>query len=95
MTDIPVKNIYYMLAYAIGSLDRAEYRKIEGEVFHDAYDLLAAIIVKGVSKQLKQGLHKEYVGKTEDMQTVRGRLVMHDIMRHEMAHRRMLTCDHD
>ena len=39
---IPIKNVFYMLAYAFRALDRKAYRPLESEDFANAEDLLAA-----------------------------------------------------
>ena len=58
-----IKNIYYMLAYAFRILRQKNYDEIAAEEFDDIQDLFAVILAKGVSQQLKQGLHKEYITK--------------------------------
>ena len=58
-----IKNIYYMLAYAFKVLRQKNYEEIEAEEFETIQDLFAAILAKGISQQLKQGLYREYVNK--------------------------------
>lgn len=48
---IPIKNVFYMLAYAFRALDRKAYRPLESEDFANAEDLLAAILILGVEDQ--------------------------------------------
>lgn len=69
-----IKNIYYMLAYAFRILRQKNYDEIAAEEFDDIQDLFAVILAKGVSQQLKQGLHKEYITKNEDLSVMRGKL---------------------
>lgn len=71
-----IKNIYYMLAYAFRILRQKNYDEIAAEEFDDIQDLFAVILAKGVSQQLKQGLHKEYITKNEDLSvmTYEGRI---------------------
>ena len=71
---ILIRNVYYMLAYAFQELRQNNYAEIEGETFDDIYDLFAEILARGISYQLKQGLHREYVPKNESLQTVRGKI---------------------
>ena len=59
MTDdkgILIKNIYYMLTYAFQVLRQTNYDEVASEEFEKIQDLFAAILAKGVTKQLKQGL---------------------------------------
>ena len=44
-----------MLAYAFEVLRQPHYGEIAAEDFENVHDLLAAILAKGVLKQLKQG----------------------------------------
>lgn len=58
---IPVQNIYYMLSYAFRVLNEQGYKEFATEPFANVADLCAAILEKGVSTQIKQGLHHEYI----------------------------------
>ena len=60
-----IKNIYYMLAYAFRVLRQKNYDNVAAEDFDNVQDLFAAILAKGVSQQLKQGLYQEYITKNE------------------------------
>ena len=53
---IPIQNIYYMLSYVFHVLSEQGYKKVATEEYHNVADLCAAILVKGVSVQLKQAL---------------------------------------
>lgn len=56
-----IRNIYYMLTYAFQELKQNNYEEIAGEEFEEIHDLFAEILLRGISFQLKQGLHKEYI----------------------------------
>ena len=62
---IPVQNIYYMLSYAFQALQTQTYKNLATENFHNTAELCAAILDKGVSTQLKRGLGRDYVPKSE------------------------------
>lgn len=72
--NIFIKNIYYMLAYAFQELQRNQYEDIQSEDFDEIHQLLAEILIHGVSFQLKKGLHKEYISKTESIASVKGKI---------------------
>lgn len=55
-----IQNIYYMLSYAFQVLQQQDYQCIASEKFEHIDDLFAVILAKGVSRQLKQGLYREY-----------------------------------
>lgn len=58
---ILIRNIYYMLSYAFSELKKNNYEHIAKEEFDHIQDLFAEILYKGVSAQLKRGLHRKYV----------------------------------
>ena len=57
-SHIPIKNLYYLLAYAFSALKDYNYSNLEKEDFDSAEDLFAEILILAVSKQLKQGLKR-------------------------------------
>lgn len=93
--NVLVQNIYHMLAYAFQVLHQSNYDEIAGEQFENARDLLAAILSKGIAQQLKQGLHKEYVNKTEDLSVMHGRIEMSGTIRNYSQSKKRLSCEYD
>ncbi len=65
--SILINNIYHMLAYAFQTLNRGNYEDVAVEPFEEMYDLLAAILAKGIGVQLKQGLYREYINRQEEL----------------------------
>ena len=63
--SIFIKNIYYMLSYAFTTLNQGGYEDIATEEFENIHNLLAAILAKGIGRQLKQGLYREYLNQKE------------------------------
>jgi len=92
---ILIRNIYYMLAYAFQELRQNNYAEIEGEQFDDIYDLFAEILARGISYQLKQGLYREYVAKSEPMQTIRGKIDINGTISNRVRNNRQIVCDYD
>ena len=93
--NIIIKNIYYMLSYAFTSLNRGEYDNVSAEDFDNIHNLFAAILSKGVSYQLKQGLYREYNDKEEDLSVVRGKIDMPGTIQNQIARKRIVTCEYD
>ena len=62
---IPIKNLYYMLSYAFQLLNEQGYKNLATEEFKNAGDLCAAILIRGISYQLKRGLGREYISETD------------------------------
>ena len=67
---IKIQNIYHMLAYAFQILREQGYAHCGTEDFENTADLLSAILVKGVSIQIKRGLGRSYVEQTENGKVV-------------------------
>ncbi len=93
--NIFIKNIYYMLSYAFTNLKQGDYANIDKEDFDNIHDLFAAILSKGISRQLKQGLYKEYFNKKEDVAVVRGKIDIQGTIKNKLNRRKNLTCEYD
>ncbi len=93
--SIFIKNIYYMLCYAFTPLSQDGYDYVEKEQFENIHELFAAILSKGISRQLKQGLYREYVECREDVVTMRGKIDMQGTFRNYLERKRVLSCEFD
>ena len=92
---ILIKNIYYMLTYAFQILRQSTYENIEAEDFENIHDMFAAILGKGVSNQLKQGLYREYVNISDDLVTMRGKLNLSETIKNKIRRKQVLACEFD
>lgn len=92
---IVIKNVYYMLAYAFRSLNSEQFKSVEAEDFDHIHDLFASILSKGIARQLKQGLYREYVVHNEDLATLRGKIDLSGTIKLRLAQRRRLACEYD
>ena len=90
-----IQNIYYMLSYAFQILKQEDYRNVAGEKFDKIHDLFAAILEKGVSRQLKQGLYREYVPMQENLSVMRGKLNMSSTIQLKVQQKQKLSCEFD
>lgn len=92
---ILIKNIYYMLTYAFKILKQTNYEDIESEEFENIHNLFAAILSKGISQQLKQGLYREYITKNKTLPVMRGKLDIQGTIRNKIEHKHVLACEFD
>ncbi|WP_458452993.1 5-methylcytosine-specific restriction endonuclease system specificity protein McrC [Methanobrevibacter sp.] len=92
---IYIKNIYYMLSYAYKVLNEKSYRKIEVESFENTLELLTEILIIGVSKQIKQGLVKDYVDVTESTSSIRGKINIAESINEQTFIKGQLNCTYD
>ncbi len=93
--SILINNIYHMLSYAFQNLSQSIYDDVAIESFDEMYDLLAAILAKGIGLQLKQGLYREYINRQEELSVLRGKINMSGTIKNQLVHKRVLTCDFD
>ena len=93
--SIFIKNIYYMLSYAFTALNQGEYENLATEEFENIHDLFAAILSKGIGRQLKQGLYREYMVRKEDGSVVRGKIDLQQTIRNQLARKKTITCEYD
>ena len=93
--SIFIKNIYYMLSYAFTTLNQGGYENVAAEEFDNLHNLFSAILAKGIGRQLKQGLYREYLNRKEDVAVVRGKIDMPGTIQNRLARKRVLTCEYD
>ena len=93
--SIFIKNIYYMLSYAFTTLNQGGYENVAAEEFDNLHNLFSAILAKGIGRQLKQGLYREYLNRKEDVAVVRGKIDMPGTIQNRFSRKRMLTCEYD
>lgn len=84
-----------MLSYAFTTLNQSNYEDVATEEFDNMYNLLAAILSKGIGQQLKQGIYREYINRTEEMAVVRGKIDMPGTIKNRIERERVLTCEYD
>lgn len=92
---IPIQNIYYMLSYAFRVLNEQGYKDIATEEFDNTAELMAAILAKGISTQIKRGLGKEYISRTEAMSSLRGKLDISESIKTQTMLKRQIICIYD
>lgn len=93
--SIFIKNIYYMLSYAFTDLKQNGFESLATEEFENLHNLFAAVLAKGVSRQIKQGLYREYLGRTESLSVVRGKIDLQTTIRHRIGRKQRVSCEYD
>lgn len=92
---IRIQNIYYMLAYAFQVLNEKEYKNIATEDFDNTAELCAAILARGISMQIKRGLGKEYIPRTEALSSLRGKIDVSETIKTQALQRKQMVCSYD
>ena len=91
----PIQNIYYMLSYAFQSLQAENYKDLATENFHNTAELCAAILDKGIGIQLKHGLRRDYVSKSESLSTLQGKLNISESIKTQTMLKKQMICTYD
>ncbi|MGN8857714.1 5-methylcytosine-specific restriction endonuclease system specificity protein McrC [Catenibacterium mitsuokai] len=92
---IPIQNVYYMLSYAFQVLNEQGYKNIATEQFNNTAELMAAILAKGIAVQIKRGLGKEYIPKTEPLSALRGKIDIAESIKTQTMLKKQMICTYD
>lgn len=92
---IPVRNIYWMLAYAFRTLRKGAYKRLDSEKFDNSLDLCAAILTHGIESQVKQGLNHEYSLQTKALSRLQGKVDVTTSLKTSSLLKRQLVCSFD
>ena len=84
-----------MLAYAFQVLNEQGYRNIATEDFENTAELCAAILARGINIQIKRGLGKEYIPRTEALSSLRGKIDITESIKTQALQRKQLVCSYD
>lgn len=92
---ILIKNIYHMLSYAFQVLKQTNYDEVASEDFENIQDLFSAILAKGIARQLKQGLYREYLPRMENLPVMRGKLDINGTIQNKIQREQVLSCEYN
>jgi 5-methylcytosine-specific restriction enzyme subunit McrC len=84
-----------MLAYAFQVLNEQGYKSIATEEFENTAELCAAILAKGIGTQVKRGLGREYIPKTEALSSLRGKIDISESIKTNTVLKRQMICSYD
>lgn len=93
--DSRIRNVYVMMAYAFRALHSRDTASVKSESFDHLHDLLAEILYRGLSSQIKRGLHHDYLPRTDTLATVRGRIDLSQTASTRSMLRGRLVCQFD
>lgn len=93
--SIPIKNIYYMLAYAFKELTSDSIRIVATEKFDNIYELMSEIIIKGVTYLIKKGLTESYEECSREVLTLKGKVDITETIKKSSLVRKKVICNYD
>ena len=92
---IRIQNVYYMLSYAFQVLNEQGYKQVATEEFENVAELCVAILIKGITSQVKRGLGKEYITQTETLSSLRGKIDISASVNSQTLTKKQLICSFD
>ena len=94
-STILIQNIFHMLCYAFKVLRQRNYQDVGTEDFAHVQDMFAAILSRGISQQVKQGLYRSYTSIEEQTKTLRGKINLYQTKMLQERKIRQFDCNHD
>jgi len=82
-------------SYAFQALNEQGYKDVATEQFNNVAELCAAILIKGVSLQIKRGLGREYISETETLSGIRGKINITESIKTQAMLRKQMVCTFD
>lgn len=92
---IKINNVYYMLAYVYKDLNKKDDKLYDKEEFDSISDLFATIIYNIIDKQIKKGLNKNYVPKTEAISNLKGKINITESIKKNTSIKHQMVCEFD
>ena len=84
-----------MLSYAFRVLQEQGYKSVETEEFENAVELCAAILIRGVTLQLKRGLGRAYIPQTDALSSPKGKIDISESIKRQTMLKKRLICSYD
>ena len=84
-----------MLSYAFQTLREEGFKYVKSEDFDNIHDLFAAILIRGVSAQVKRGLHRDYIQREEALAGLRGQIKVAETIKQQTHSQGRLVCAYD
>ncbi len=92
---IPIENVYYLLCYAWNHLNISGLARIKHLEQHNVANLLARLLLSGLTSLLKRGLHREYVETVEEIPGIKGRVNFAESISRMSFIRAQAVCQND
>ncbi len=95
MNNISIENIYWMIAYAFRNIKDKNITQLSNEKFLNIYDLFSVMMSREINRQVKRGLNKEYIEKQEETSSIKGKIILNDLMRNQYKKSSKVSCKFD
>lgn len=95
MSEVPIKNIYYLLCYAWEQMEAGKITEAGATGHTKLQSLFAGVLIRGTKRVLTQGLDQEYVPTTEETQRPRGKIDFQRSVRRGLLPQGKVHCRYD
>jgi 5-methylcytosine-specific restriction enzyme subunit McrC len=92
---IPIRNIYYLLLYAWDHLEEREDVLLQGLESTQVADLFGRLLHGSITRLVRRGIDRSYVGCIDDLAGVRGRIELTPTLRRKLLGRGHTICSFD
>ncbi len=95
--DNKVRNIYYMLCYSFYGerLNQKDESFLGEEAFENIYNLFSLLLCLVLKKEIKRGMHKEYIDTDDELTTIKGKINITKTINNNSLINRKVYCDFD
>ncbi len=93
--EIPIQNIYYLLCYAWNKLEEQKVVNVDATDCTNIVDLFAKVLINGCTRLLKRGFDRNYLGFSEDLKGIKGKLDFGESVKRSLIVRARAHCDFD
>ena len=83
-SNIPIRNIYYMLSYAYQTLNISEYKQLGTENFENVQELYTEILSIGIPVLIRGGLSKDYISVEDTSNVIKGKIDINATIKKEL-----------
>jgi len=95
LTEIPIRNIYYLLSYAFDYLGRTESQFISNDTFKTSEDLITKLLEIPLTSIDKIGFKKDYYQNSDILSGVKGKLNFSESIKKSYLFNGKSHCEYD
>lgn len=94
MSEIPIRNLYYMLCYAWEYFKEGQIPSFDGEPTAELVDLFAMVLIKNVREMQRRGFYQVYAERTDEGRSLRGKLDVGSTVSRMLLQQAKVACSH-
>lgn len=97
MNDNKIRNIFYMLSYAVADKSLRENDKIltNKENFENIYNLFSILLIETLNPIIKKGINKYYSLENDEIQSIKGKINITETLKKNSLYKHKIVCEYD